>query len=234
MKVHDVNVMGVVGRDTNERERLEVENDEYVMIGKGRSKQMRKGGGIGIMLRKNRGIEMEEIESGKNVMDEDIMIVKLEFKDRKKCLIVIVCYMTVEGENARVENEIKYNSLKRLIGKFDDEEVLIMGDMNGHIGILSERVNANGERLLKFMDEADVENLNVTMADGKVTWRARENESAIDFVLANEGARRNIRKMVIDEDGRMGCKYRSQCFMGGVLLWKECRKGKSGKWKKEV
>ena len=51
------------------------------------------------------------------------------------------------------------------------------------------------------MDEADIENLNVTMADGKVTWRTRENESAIDFVLANEGARRNIKKMVIDEDG---------------------------------
>ena len=83
-------------------------------------------------------------------------------------------------------------SLKKLIEKLGDEEVMIMGDMNGHIGILNEHVNANGERLLKFMDEADVENLNVTMADGKVTWRARENESAIDFVLANEGARRNI------------------------------------------
>ena len=55
--------------------------------------------------------------------------------------------------------------------------------------------------LLKFADEADMENLNVTMADGKVTWRARENESAIDYMLVNEGARRNIRKMVIDEEG---------------------------------
>ena len=147
---------------------------------------------------------MEEIESGNHALEpleEDVMVVKLEIKGKKKCLIVIVCYMTVEGEHARVENEIKYNSLKKLVEKFGDEEVLIMGDMNGHIGILNERVNANGERLLKFMDEADVENLNVTMADGKVTWRARENESAIDFVLANEGARRNIRKMVIDEEG---------------------------------
>ena len=43
-----------------------------------------------------------------------------------------------------------------------------MGDMNGHIGILNEQVNANWEKLLKFMDEEDVEYLNVTMADGKV------------------------------------------------------------------
>ena len=72
------------------------------------------------------------------------------------------------------------------------------------IGILNERVNANGERLLKFMDEADVENLNVTrlgMADGKATWKTREIESTIDYVVENKRVRRNIRKMVIDEDG---------------------------------
>ena len=38
-------------------------------------------------------------------------------------------------------NTIVY-SLKKLIEKFGDEEVMIMGDMNGHIGILNERVNA--------------------------------------------------------------------------------------------
>ena len=43
--------------------------------------------------------------------------------------------MTVEGEHARIENEIGYNSLKKLIEKFGDEEVMIMSDMNGHIGI---------------------------------------------------------------------------------------------------
>ena len=174
MRTHEVTVMGVV--ETQMREKLKVENDEYVMIGKGRSKQVRKGGGVGVILRKNKGVEMEELESGNNAMDEDIMIVKLEIKEKKECLILIVCYMTVEGEHAREENEIKYNCLKKWIEKFGNNEVVIMGDMNGHIGILNERVNTNGERLLKFMDEADVENLNVTMADGKVTWRESKRE----------------------------------------------------------
>ena len=199
MKRHEVTVMGVA--ETQMRGKLNVENDEYVIIGKGRSKQVRKGGGIGIIMRKNKGVEMEELESGNKAMDEDIMIVKLEIEGKKECLIVIVCYMTVEGEHAREENKIKYESLKKWIEKFGNDEVVIMGDMNGHIGILNERVNANGERLLKFMDEADLENLNVTMAEGKVTWRTREYESAIDYVLVNERARRNIRKMVIDEEG---------------------------------
>ena len=108
MKIHDVTVMGVV--ETQMRERQEIVNDEYVMIGNGRSKQTRKGGEIGIILRKDRGIEMEEIESGNHAMEEDLMVVKLEIKGKKKCLIVIVCYMTVEGEHARVENESKYNT----------------------------------------------------------------------------------------------------------------------------
>ena len=83
------------------------------MIGKGRSKQVRKGGGIGIILRKNKGVEMEELESGNKAMEEDIMIVKLEIKGKKECLILIVCYITVEGEHASEENEIKYNCLKK-------------------------------------------------------------------------------------------------------------------------
>ena len=81
MRIHDVTLMGVV--ETQMRERQEVENDEYIMIGKGRSKQVRKGGGIGIILRKNRGVTMEELESGNKAMDEDIMIVKLEIEDKK-------------------------------------------------------------------------------------------------------------------------------------------------------
>ena len=87
MKIHDITVMGVV--ETQMRERQEMDNDEYIMIGKGRSKQTRKGGGIGIILRKNGGIEMEEIESGNHALEEDIMVVKLEIKGKKKCLIVM-------------------------------------------------------------------------------------------------------------------------------------------------
>ena len=224
MRSHEVTIMGVV--ETQMRGKLDFENDEYIMIGKGRSKQVRKGGGVGIILRKNKGVEMEEIESGDKAMDEDIiiiMIVKLEIESKNECLILIVCYMTVEGEHAREENEIKYNCLKKWMEKFENEEVLIMGDMNGHIGILNERVNANGGRLLKFMDEADMENLNATMADGKVTWRTGEYESAIDYVLVNEIVRRNIRKMVIDEEGEWDVNTDHN------VIWIELYVGKRGK-----
>ena len=34
-------------------------------------------------------------------------------------------------------------------------------------------MNWNGEMLAEFMDEMDLENLNETLAEGRVTWSAR-------------------------------------------------------------
>ncbi|MPC62955.1 hypothetical protein E2C01_057046 [Portunus trituberculatus] len=57
--------------------------------------------------------------------------------------------------------------------------------MNAHIGLLDERMNRNGEMLEEFVNEMELENLNVTLAEGQVTWNAREHESAIDYMLVN-------------------------------------------------
>ena len=47
------------------------------------------------------------------------MIIELEMTGKKECLIVIVCYMTVEGEHAREENENKLQQLfEKMDGKF--------------------------------------------------------------------------------------------------------------------
>ena len=40
-----------------------------------------------------------------------------------------------------------------------------MGDMNGHTGILGEDVNMNGQMLLDFAEENELENLNMIMAE---------------------------------------------------------------------
>ena len=38
----------------------------------------------------------------------------------------------------------KYQVIQGLIDKFEKEKIVIMGDMNGHTGILGERINKNG------------------------------------------------------------------------------------------
>ena len=194
-----IDVVGLT--ETQLRERVELNSREYRMIGKGRSKQQKKGGGVGVLVRMEAGIDVEEIEVGDCEMSEDVMAVRLEYRahGQKERLIVIVCYMTVNGTGAKAENEKKYGVIQRLVEKFKDERLIVMGDMNGHVGVLGENVNVNGQMLLDFAEAQDLEILNVTIAEGRVTWSGRDSESAIDYMLVNEKARERVTKMWIDE-----------------------------------
>lgn len=80
---------------------------------------------------------------------------------------------------------------------------MVMGDMNAHIGMLGERINQNGEMLNEFVYDMDLENLNETIGDGRVTWSARGQESAIDYVLVNGRMREIVSRMWIDENGEI-------------------------------
>ena len=51
--------------------------------------------------------------------------------------------MTIERAEARAENERKYRIVERLVQENKNERVIVMGDMNGHIGVLGEEVNGN-------------------------------------------------------------------------------------------
>ena len=86
--------------------------------------------------------------------------------------MVVVCYMTVEETGVRAENERKYRIVQRIVEQSKGESMIVMGDMNGHIGILGEEVNGNGQLLLDFAEVNELEILNLTMGEGKVTeWK---------------------------------------------------------------
>ncbi|MPC33932.1 hypothetical protein E2C01_027301 [Portunus trituberculatus] len=63
------------------------------------------------------------------------------------------------------------------------------------------RTTCSSKIKFKFVDEMELENLNVTLAEGRVTWNAREHESAIDYMLVNGRMREIVSHMWIDEDG---------------------------------
>ena len=62
-------------------------------------------------------------------------------------------------------------------------------------------MNANGELLRGFCEEMQLEILNETIADGRITWQGRDSQSAIDYILSNAEARERIMNMSIDEEG---------------------------------
>ena len=224
--------------ETHLREVMDVgnENHTYSVLGKGRSKQNKKGGGIAVLVRKDSNIGCEELNIGECEMSEDLMAIKLEYNGEKEreSLYVCVCYMTVEGQEGKVENKKKYEILKQFVREHKNERVLVVGDMNGHIGLLGERMNFNGALLRETCEGESLEILNETIAEGKVTWCKREQQSVVDYVLVNETEREKVVSVWIDE----GREFSVNTDHNLVLVRHECRmerkekvKQKQAKWK---
>ncbi|KAF2344631.1 Endonuclease/exonuclease/phosphatase [Trinorchestia longiramus] len=117
-----------------------------------------------------------------------------------KCIILVVCYMTTMGPLAQEENVKKYTILERVVQEFSRFPVNVMGDMNGHVGMLGEKVNENGQKLIDFCEGNEFENLNVTIGNGLHTWENKEWKAAIDYMLVNHEARQHVREMCGDEN----------------------------------
>ena len=140
---------------------------KYKLVYKGRSKQQTIGGGVGIIVQSEAGFEIEEINVGESEMSKDILAVKIEYAttmNERMQMVMIVCYMTVEGVLSEHENREKYACIKKVLDEYSHEMIVVMGDINGHVGIviLGEPVNKNGELLNEFVFENELENLNVT------------------------------------------------------------------------
>ncbi|KAF2343370.1 Endonuclease/exonuclease/phosphatase [Trinorchestia longiramus] len=117
-----------------------------------------------------------------------------------KCIILVVCYMTTMGPLAQEENVKKYTILERVVQEFSRFPVIVMGDMNGHVGILGEKVNENGRKLIDFCEGNEFENLNLTIGNGLHTWENKEWKAAIDYMLVNHEVRQHVREMYVDEN----------------------------------
>ena len=159
----DIDVIGIA--QTNLRETTITENEDYIMISKGRSKFEKIGGGVGLLVKKDSRFVIEELDiDSEETVAEDIAIFKLEYKVNKKYekIIMVVCYMTVQGEKANHDNKKKYLVLTKISEKYKEDKLIIMGDMNGHTGILGEQINQNGQKLIDFAESKDLEILNHT------------------------------------------------------------------------
>ena len=129
------------------------------MIAKGRDKRKKKGGGIAIMIRKEKNWKVEEIYIEESEDNEDILacFIKNEHLNVQGILLICVYMTTGRTDIVIQENKRKYKEIEKIIKKHKDKEILIMGDMNAHIGILGEKIDKNGESMLAFTEENDLE-----------------------------------------------------------------------------
>ena len=83
--------------ETQLRDRVDA-CDKYRMIGKGRSKCGKRCGGVGLLIRNNLILEIDEMNVGNCMMSEDILTRRVEYKVGKKVVsqIMVVRYMTIQ------------------------------------------------------------------------------------------------------------------------------------------
>ena len=89
--------------------------------------------------------------------------------------------------------------------KYEDEKMLIIGDFNGHIGLLGkQKIDKNGRRVLDLADRFNLSILNLDdKCVGDITWSQRGMESVIDFALINQTLYKEFVSMFIDEQGEI-------------------------------
>ena len=154
----------------------------------------KKGGGISILYKKNEDIEVEEITS----IHPDIFVGKVKIGNYN--FKVIVTYISTNDFN---RNNVIYNEIQNHIESFDiNDNILILGDFNGHLGFLGpQKINKNGKKLLDLSEKYNLSIINLdTNCLGEITWQQGNMKSAIDFALCNQRMLNNLIEMIIDEE----------------------------------
>ena len=154
-----------------------------------RSEMDKKGGGL--LVGSNDEVCIVKVESG----NPDVLCVDVEI--RSVMMRMVLTYWDVRDND---RNEGIVGCIRRIVENYEGK-LIILGDMNAHIGILGEQeLNRNGEKLLNVMDECRLVLLNLDEeCIGEITRDDGRHKSVIDFVLVNESMYDNFVRMNIDE-----------------------------------
>ena len=125
-KEEELEVVCIV--ETHMRNRSSWEGKYYRMEAKGRDKAKKRGGGIAIMIGKNKGWVFEEFTLQESAIQEDMLIGCLQNKDKKiKPIIIVSVYMTTGESNMVIEeNRKKYSEIKKIISQYREKDLVII------------------------------------------------------------------------------------------------------------
>ncbi len=116
----------------------------------------------------------------------------------------MLVYMSVERtQHDKIRNKaIQKEILKKIQENQDTEKeaLILLGDMNGHTGLLGEQsLDNNGKFILQLITEANLILLNDDRCTGMYTWSQEPRKSVIDYVLVNNEMYTYYESMHIDE-----------------------------------
>ena len=160
----------------------------------------KKGGGLMLIHRKNHKINFEKVENkNKNLLEMEGKCYDLKVR-------IVLAYFdsdkSKEGgqkRNKAIKSEIDKAMEK---SKEKDEAFLVLGDFNGHIGILGhQKENQHGKLVLNWIEEDGLTLLNLDdKCEGVYTWSRGNQKSVIDYALVNRKMYNHFVEMKIDEN----------------------------------
>ena len=121
MELCDWGIDVIAVTETQLRERVDMCCDKNKMIGMGR--WMKRGDGVGILIRNDLKFEIDELNVGNCMMSEDILAMRMEYNAGKKRMsqIMVVCYMTTAGPDDDYCTRGKYEIVKKVMRENEHE-----------------------------------------------------------------------------------------------------------------
>lgn len=157
-----------------------------------REQKDRKGGGLMVIYREEKGVDLQKIET----KCKDVLYVKGKIEGWEVKIVVV--YFSV---NDTVRNMEMKQEIEKIIEE-STEPLLITGDFNGHVGFKGEqKLNRNGEIILHWMEKYGLIMLNDDeKCTGEYTWGREGQRSVIDYVLVTDKVYKKFHSMKIDEE----------------------------------
>ncbi|KAH8028352.1 hypothetical protein HPB51_016175 [Rhipicephalus microplus] len=84
-----------------------------------------------------------------------------------------------------------------------DNELIVIGDFNGHLSELDGHLDANGKLLLQLSEDLDLVIMNLeSQWEGQFTWCARGSATNIDYALVSLRLHAMLQSCGVDEEGK--------------------------------
>ena len=119
---------------------------------------------------------MNQIETN----NSDILAINIENKNNKNMkLIIITIYMSVlNKQEDKKRNQNIQNETEKILIKYSENKILLIGDFNGHIKELGkQKEDYNGKILKSIIDRHNLELLNLNKnCEGEITHGKETNK----------------------------------------------------------
>ena len=168
-------------------------NSNVVILKQMREPKDRKGGGLMLLHQQNKNIVLNKVAT----RNKDILHVKGSIRGMD--IVMIIVYFSV---NDKERNSSMKEEIEKILENNIDEALMIIGDINGHVGFKGgQKLDDNGRMILNWLERYKLTMLNDDVkCQGEFTWSRDEQKSVIDYAIVTDKFYDRYKKMKIDED----------------------------------